>query len=291
MKLRPVMLVAALALAAGCAAPPRDPAALAIYRANHDPLEPMNRKIFTFNQKVDQYLIKPAAKAYLKLPRALRLGVRDVIQNLNEPVVFANNILQGRFHRANITSRRFILNSTFGLAGIMDYASQHGLPVQIGDFGQTLYVWRVPEGPYLVLPLLGPSNPRDGIGTGVDVVLDPLRYLAHTQTSVSIAQAVAQGIDERARNLDALDEIQKESIDFYATLRSLYRQNRAAELNNNQPPATPVSGASPAPAAAPAGPSSPADAYPAKPSSPATGPSSPADNASAGPPSPADSAR
>jgi phospholipid-binding lipoprotein MlaA len=232
-----------LMMLCGCATVPRDPIALAAYRATDDPLEPMNRKVFAFNQGVDKALLKPVAKGYVHvLPARGRDGIRNFIKNLNEPVVLANNILQGQFKRAWMTTERFVLNSVVGVVGIMDFAGRHGLPRQIGDFGQTLYVWRFHAGPYLVVPIFGPTTPRDGIGSGVDILMDPFLLVikhARYRGTVNVLKTALGGIDERARNLDVLDEVQHESVDFYAAMRSLYRQNREAELRNGGPPPLP----------------------------------------------------
>jgi phospholipid-binding lipoprotein MlaA len=235
-------LLAVLVLSA-CATVPKDPGALATYRANNDPLEPLNRKTFALNQGVDRYLIKPIAKAYVKvIPPAGRNGISNFIANLHEPVVFANNVLQFQFKRAGTTASRFVINTTVGVVGLIDFAGKHGLKHQSGDFGQTLWTWGLPEGPYLVIPVFGPTSPRDGIGSGVDIFLDPFIYLArHNQyrTAISYSRLIVGGIDLRARNLDTLDELQKESVDFYAGMRSLYRQNRIAELHNGVAPPQP----------------------------------------------------
>jgi phospholipid-binding lipoprotein MlaA len=224
----------------GCATVPRDPQALAAFKATNDPLEPLNRKIFAFNQGVDRALLKPLAKGYLKvIPGRGRNGIRNFIDNLHEPTVLVNNLLQGEFRRAATTAARFVTNVIFGIGGIMDFAGHHGLPKQSGDFGQTLFVWGLHDGPYLVLPVMGPSSPRDAVGMTADLLLNPLFYLTpdyRYKTSFSVSQAVVGGIDERARNIDTLDEIQHEAVDFYASMRSLYRQNRAAELRHGVVP-------------------------------------------------------
>ncbi|MFI4868042.1 MAG: VacJ family lipoprotein [Steroidobacterales bacterium] len=227
---------------AGCATPPRDPDALVSFRANNDPLEPLNRKIFAFNMAIDRAVLKPVAKTYVRvIPAAGRTGIRNVLNNLHEPVVLANNLLQGEFRRAGTTAGRFMVNTTVGLGGLFDIAGPRGLPSQTGDFGQTLYVWGFHEGPYLMLPLFGPSNPRDGIGTGADIFMDPWIYLTSRieyQSTIAFSRAVLGGIDLRSRNIDSLDEIEREAVDFYASIRSLYRQNRAADLRHGGPPPT-----------------------------------------------------
>lgn len=235
------LAAALLAVLPGCATVPRDPAALAVYRANNDPLEPMNRKTFAFNQVIDRMFLRPISKIYVKLvPEAGRDAVLNFLKNINEPVVFANDGLQGRIRPAGKTACRFAINSTVGLVGLFDVAGRHGLERQTGDFGQTLHAWGFPEGPYLVLPIVGPSTPRDGVGSGVDIYISPWRYVARNNnypTGLSIAEFGLNGIDERSRNLDSLDELQRESVDFYAAFRSLYRQHRAAELNESAAPA------------------------------------------------------
>jgi phospholipid-binding lipoprotein MlaA len=232
-----------LVLAAGCATVPRDPVALAAFKATNDPLEPLNRKTFAFNQGVDRALLKPLAKGYVwAIPGRGRDGIRNFIRNLHEPIVLFNNVLQGQFKRALTTAGRFVVNSTVGVAGVMDFAGRHGLARQHGDFGQTLYVWGVHEGPYLVLPVVGPSNPRDTVGMTADLFVNPFLWLVphfEYEGSLSVAEAAIGGIDERSRNIDTLDEIQREAVDFYASMRSLYRQNRNAELHNNVLPPAP----------------------------------------------------
>jgi len=233
--LRAVVLALACSLVlGGCASVPTDPAARAEFNANNDPLEPLNRRIFALNLSLDAALIKPLALGYRRvLPEKGRDALRHLLDNLNEPLVLANTILQGRGKDAGTTVCRFVINSTVGIGGLDDVASGNGLPKQIGDFGQTLWAWGMPEGPYLMLPLFGPSSPRNGIGTGVDSYLDPFRFAAREYdfgAPVVVGRIVADGVDKRARSIEAIDEMQKESVDYYASLRSLYRQNRDAEL-------------------------------------------------------------
>jgi phospholipid-binding lipoprotein MlaA len=224
------VLGATLALSAGAARAQQD--------AN-DPLEPMNRVFFSFDMFLDRILVKPVTQVYVAVvPRPGRRAIHNVLQNMNEPIVFANDILQGQFHRADITLGRFLLNSIFGLAGIFDWATESGLPQQTGDFGQTLYVWGVPSGPYLVLPLLGPTNPRDAIGFGVDSYADPVGYAfwnAGGLRWLAVSRMGTDTVDQRSQNLGTLDELQKTAIDFYAEVRSLTRQHREYELRNGKP--------------------------------------------------------
>jgi phospholipid-binding lipoprotein MlaA len=228
------LLLAGSLVLGGCATAPRDPAERAVLKANNDPWEPLNRRTFALNLFFDRILIKPVAEDYRDMvAEPTRQAVRHFLDNLNEPVVLINDTLQGRFASSAKTGARFVVNSTAGLAGFADVATRHGLPRQSGDFGQTLSAWGFGEGPYLIIPLFGPSSPRDGIGLGVDLYLDPFRYVARANnypTGVTAGRTFLDGIDQRERNLDALDEMQREAVDFYASFRSLYRQNRAADL-------------------------------------------------------------
>ncbi len=230
-----------VALLFGCASPPEgDADALADYDEINDPLEPFNRAIFSFNQFADGILIKPLALAFRTfVPPEPREGVHNFLTNLRSPIVLANDLMQGEFDRAVVTIERFAINSTAGLGGLIDVAARFGIEGHREDFGQTLAVWGSGEGPYLMLPLFGPSNPRDATGLVVDIFFDPLWYFASSE--ILWARAVVRGVDERERVLDALDEIERTSLDFYATLRSLYRQRRADEIRNGAPvPVVPI---------------------------------------------------
>jgi phospholipid-binding lipoprotein MlaA len=227
---------------AACTTPPQDPSARAAFDEANDPFEPLNRDIFEFNQAFDKVLLKPVARTYRTVfPEPFRNSLRNLLDNLEQPVVFANDVLQGRLAQAGTTAARFSFNSTFGLGGLFDVATGWGLPAQTGDFGQTLYSWGVPSGPYIVVPLLGPTNPRDGIGTGVDGYVDPFRFVANANglSDTNLARFLADGVDLRSRHIEDLEELEKNSIDFYAQIRSLTRQQRAKELGIARP-ATPV---------------------------------------------------
>jgi phospholipid-binding lipoprotein MlaA len=233
----PCWILAAALLVGGCATPPTDPAARAAFDEANDPLEPLNRDIFEFNRVLDGLLIKNVAEFYrIVVPEVVRDSIHNVIVNLNEPVVFANNLLQAKIERGGTTFARFAVNSTIGVAGLFDVATKMGLKEQTGDFGQTLYSWGIEDGgPYLVLPILGPTNPRDGIGMGVDSYIDPWRYVA---SDVGIShfmwtRFVMDGLDKRVRVGPELEEIEKTSIDYYAQLRSIVRQHRDDELKRN----------------------------------------------------------
>jgi phospholipid-binding lipoprotein MlaA len=234
-----VAAVVGIGMLAGCATPPTDPDALAAYEEANDPLEPMNRYFFELNYAADELLFKPLAGwYYVALPNFAQDGVRNALRNLRSPIVLANDLFQGETDRAGVTVGRFLVNSTLGLAGLFDVASEMGLEYHSEDFGQTLAVHGVGEGPYLVLPLLGPSNPRDATGFAVDMLFDPLTYMGifGGVDNIGLGAAVLEGVDTRARNLKTLDEIRKGSLDYYATLRSLYRQRRTDEINNGETP-------------------------------------------------------
>jgi phospholipid-binding lipoprotein MlaA len=235
-----VAAVLGLGLLAGCATPPSDdPDALAAFEEANDPLEPMNRYFFELNYAADELLFKPLAGwYYVALPNFAQDGVRNALRNLRSPIVLANDLFQGETERAGVTVGRFLVNSTLGLAGLFDVASAMGLEYHDEDFGQTMAVHGVGEGPYLVLPLLGPSNPRDASGRVVDMLFDPLTYIGifGGVDNIGLGAAVLEGVDTRARNLKTLDEIRKGSLDYYATLRSLYRQRRNDEINNGEAP-------------------------------------------------------
>ncbi|WP_404384716.1 VacJ family lipoprotein [Caenispirillum salinarum] len=202
---------------------------------DNDPLETYNRAMFQVNDAVDTVLIRPVAWTYKNVvPGHFQYQIDSFLNNLSAPVVLANDILQGDPDRAFNTFMRFLLNSTFGLAGINDFAAEAGFPRHEEDFGQTLAVWGVQDGPYLVLPILGPSNPRDTIGMVVDSFMDPFNYLARANSAEAFpwGRRVASGIDTRAELIPQYNNLKEESVDFYATIRSAYRQRRAAEIEN-----------------------------------------------------------
>jgi phospholipid-binding lipoprotein MlaA len=229
----------ALLLLAGCATPPADPVARAEFERTNDPLEPLNRKTFALNQFLDHALFRPATKAYIAVvPEDARKGIHHMLDNMKEPTLFFNHVLQGEFKRAAITAGRFAVNTTVGFGGLVDVMGDNGVERQPADFGQTLYVWGIASGPYLVLPILGPSNPRDAIGSTVDSYADPATILAndHGVTELTTSRLIVGGVEERARVLDVLDDLEKNSVDFYAELRSLSQQHREAELHHGEAP-------------------------------------------------------
>jgi phospholipid-binding lipoprotein MlaA len=205
-------------LLGACAGLPRD-ASLPI----NDPNEDMNRHVMAANQEV----LRPASEVIrAAVPGPVQDRLQDVNSNLREPRIFVNNVLQGRFDAAGRTGARFLLNTTFGVGGLFDIAAREGLPQQSGDFGQTLFVWGVPEGPYVVQPYLGPSTLRDAVGSTVDMFNNPLGWLLVPPVPVTVGTT---GLDAVTR-LGQLKQAEDASIDFYSFIRSSYYQMRRAEL-------------------------------------------------------------
>jgi phospholipid-binding lipoprotein MlaA len=204
---------------------------------DNDPYESFNRKVFSLNESLDKHLMRPVAVFYTRaVPEPARAGLHNALTNLNLPVTFANDVLQGEAHRAVDTVGRFIVNSTIGIGGLVDVAQKTGIPEHSADFGETLGVWGVGEGPFLVLPALGPSNPRDAVGYAADIALDPVTWVTfRSSTFFKLGRGVAAIVDERAQVLGTLDELERTSLDLYATERSLYRQHREAEINHGKP--------------------------------------------------------
>lgn len=203
----------------------------------YDPVEDVNRATFEFNVKVDEAIGEPIALVYREaLPRSVRDGIRNFADNLNSPVVFINDLLQGEFGRAQVTLARFVVNSTAGIAGVADVATSAGLPGRRADFGETLAVWGVGPGPYLVVPFLGPSTTRHFVGRVADVVVNPIGYLLATTDYawVGIAERTVEIIDQRERLIEAVDGLKKTSLDFYASARSSYWQARLAAMHNGR---------------------------------------------------------
>ncbi len=232
-------LLALLGLAgldlAGCATPPpaSQPEALAAYRQTNDPLEPTNRVLYAASNDIASVSLTPAARAYRSaVPQPVRNGVSDLLSNLGSPIRFANDVLQAQPRRAGDTFMRFLINSTIGIGGIFDVASGWGYPAHTADFGMTLAVWGVPPGPYLFLPLIGPSDPRDAVGFAADTLANPVQALGSgpAVTAFNWATLGTTTISQYAHNLPAIDEVKRTALDPYATFRSLYRQYREAEI-------------------------------------------------------------
>ena len=227
-----------LALAtAGCAEAPEDPEARADFERTNDPLEPMNRTIFAFKDFLDIQLVEPLASGYRDLmPEPIRARIHDFLINLNEPYVGGNELLEGDFTAASVDLGRFVINSTFGILGSWDLVAATGGPsAHSADIGLTLGSWGVGEGPYLMLPLFGPSNPRDGVGRLADFWADPVDELIATRGGTAWIvdlHSGMSGLDTRVQYLDPIADLRRSSLDVYASVRSLYRQRRRAALGD-----------------------------------------------------------
>jgi phospholipid-binding lipoprotein MlaA len=221
-------------LLAGCASTPESVAA-------NDPLEPINRSIFAFNEKFDHYVELPIAGFYLLwMPKPLSQGLNNFLTNLDLPIIFANDLLQGHMTRAGETLGRFTMNTTIGLGGFFDAATKHGLPYHYADLGQTLWIYGVGDGPFLVLPIVGPDPPRDLAGDIVDLAIDPITYLPtgaplYMRAGVTIGVHSASPFQTNARDVVLREELQKSSLDPYITMRSVYRQLRAQQISGGYP--------------------------------------------------------
>jgi len=230
------ILAATLAMTACADVPKPSGSAQANYDSANDPIEGVNRTIFDVNDFLDRLLIRPIAELYrATIPPGIRDRVANVLSNMREPVIFANNLMQGEFSRAGVTAERFAINTTIGIGGAWDWANEWKLYQQVGDFGQTLYTWGFGSGPYLVLPLFGPSDVRDAIGLGVDSAISPWQYLAdmgpsQTYWEFQYVDIGMDGVTRREQNIEGLDALRKGSLDFYAQMRSVYRQYRDKQL-------------------------------------------------------------
>ena len=233
-----LLLLALLAAGlCGCATKPpaSDAEALQDYQENNDPLEPSNRVFFAINDGLDTYFLAPVARAYrFAVPAVVRNPIHNVLQNMTTPVVFINDVVQTKPRRAGTTLMRFVINTTAGVGGLFDVASSVGYPAHESDFGETLALWGVPSGPFLFLPVLGPSNPRDATGYGVDIAFDPLTYApaGHGLHTLEAARFAVGAVDARERALDQVASIKRTALDPYATFRSLYRQNRQSTIDS-----------------------------------------------------------
>ena len=203
----------------------------------NDPFEPANRTIFDANDALDKAVALPVAQAYVAVvPDFARDGIHNFLANLDSPVTLVNDVLQGEIDRAGQTLARLTINTTIGVGGLIDVGADLDIPPHTEDFGQTLAVYGFHEGPYLVLPFFGPSNPRDAVGMGVDLFFDPLTYATYDDSTFwSTLRYVGKVIDTRSRNIESLETVERSSIDYYAALRSLYRQERNNEIQNSKP--------------------------------------------------------
>ncbi|MCG8548603.1 MAG: VacJ family lipoprotein [Alphaproteobacteria bacterium] len=226
----------------GCASTQKDADAAAAANGEvYDPFEPVNRVFFDFNMFLDRNILRPVARFYVDfVPEFVRAMVHNALEVLDTPVVLGNELLQGDVDRFMHSFGRLTVNLAAGM-GVLDVAGDAAPPLE-EDFGQTLAVWGAPGGPYLVLPFLGPSNVRDAIGKGVDSYGDPVSFMindvadANDREKYSFmgSRFVAGVVDKRSRILGQLEELEKTSLDFYATIRSLYDQKRRDEIRNGE---------------------------------------------------------
>jgi phospholipid-binding lipoprotein MlaA len=194
-----------------------------------DPIEPVNRRFFAFNDQVDQFLLVPVTNAYrFVVPSPVRMCVRRTFRNLRAPVYFVNNLLQLRFQDAAETLAGFALNSTAGIGGLFDAAAEVGWEQHASDFGQTLGVYGIQSGPYLVIPLLGPSTVRDSVGDLVDRAFDPFTYFFGMGGLIFLG--TSSGFVTREANSEAIQALRSSSVDYYAAMRSAFTQNRESRI-------------------------------------------------------------
>ena len=200
----------------------------------YDPLEGVNRAIFSFNNIADKIVLEPVAKGYKKLPSPIQSGVGNFINNLKLPLAALNQLLQGQGKNAAESTGRFLVNSTIGVFGLIDVAENIGLDQKEEDFGQTLATWGVGDGFYIVLPLFGPSNLRDTTGMVMTMMTDPINAYAVTQGEAWAipVRTAANAIDQRSQIIDEVNALRDNSVDYYAAVRSSYYQNRKAAIMN-----------------------------------------------------------
>ncbi|HEY4075771.1 MAG TPA: VacJ family lipoprotein [Rhizomicrobium sp.] len=216
----------------GCAFAPPSQEALAA----RDPYESMNRATLKFNGKIDKYFVIPTVGIYfIAVPERGRRGVHNFLGNLSLPTIFLNDMFQGELKRGSQSAGRFLVNTTIGLGGFFDPATRLGIPGHGEDFGQTLAVWGAKEGPYLMLPFFGPSSPRDATGLAVDAIIDPTNYI-HFKQHIwwAAGREYFTLLDLRAQTYQTIQGIQRSSVDYYSSLRSLYRQMRNEQIRNGR---------------------------------------------------------
>jgi len=194
-----------------------------------DPFENVNRFFFDLNQRLDRNAARPAATAYREtVPGSVRSGLHNLLDNLGGPVTVANDLLQVRLESAGIAAGRFLVNSTIGVAGIFDVATDWGMPARNRDFGETMGTYGVPPGPYLVLPFRGSTDVRDFAGNYIDGFVTPLRYVRYDgRNYVGLMKSTLGSMDNRSANLASLRDIERASVDYYATMRTVYMERRA----------------------------------------------------------------
>ena len=205
--------------------------------------EGVSRGVLNFNMSLDKAFFKPIAKGYRALPMPVRIGTSNAVENLRSLLTLSNNILQGDWNLAGNTAGRFAVNSTVGILGVFDPAAKMGLEKKSReDFGQTLAVWGSNSGCYFVLPILGPTTARDAIGLVGNTLLDPVYQITHNTEVMNRSYSEhnyyyykgADSVDFRSKNIESIDSLEKNSIDFYASVKSLYIQNRLQKISNEE---------------------------------------------------------
>jgi len=201
-----------------------------------DPLEGLNRVLFFIHDGLYTMILRPVSVAYTTfIPNPVRKGVDNFMSNVATPVTLSNDILQGEWQRAGITTKRFIINSTIGLGGLIDVAATQDLPKHTEDFGQTLAVHGVGAGPYIFVPILGPSTPRHLVGRAVDLLADPWTYILYNQKQlVQLTPRAIVAAQARGEGDNALNSVKDTSGDYYSSLKNLYAQSRRNAINNGQ---------------------------------------------------------
>jgi phospholipid-binding lipoprotein MlaA len=205
--------------------------------SNNDPLESFNRTVFSFNDALDQGVFRPTALAYRKtIPTPIRSSIDNFLNWLNGPTIITNSIMQGDLVAAKNSSTRFFMNTTS--LGLIDAAADFGIKHRSEDFGQTLGIYGVSSGPYVVLPLLGPTNVRDIIGRVVDNFLNPLAYIGtlNNRLPYTVSKNILSAVNFRSENFDQIDDLRTNSLDAYAKVRTIYGQRRRAAINNGEVP-------------------------------------------------------
>jgi phospholipid-binding lipoprotein MlaA len=208
-----------------------------------DCFEGLNRATFSLNQGLDKVIFKPVAKGYRKLPSPIRSGTSNALENISSLITIPNNILQGEFRKAGVNTGRFVVNTTVGILGIFDVATKMDFPeYEREDYGQTFGAWGIGAGCYVVLPVIGPSTVRDAFGSFVNALGGDPYYNAsvhgnnqYLDRDIYITTKIISGIDFRAKNLGTIDNLEKNSMDFYASVRSLYLQDRQQKIRNSDP--------------------------------------------------------
>jgi len=208
-----------------------------------DCFEGLNRATFSLNQGLDKVIFKPVAKGYRKLPSPIRSGTSNALENISSLITIPNNILQGEFRKAGVNTGRFVVNTTVGILGIFDVATKMDFPeYEREDYGQTFGAWGIGAGCYVVLPVIGPSTVRDAFGSFVNVLGGDPYYNAsvhgnnqYLDKEIYMTTKIVSGIDFRAKNLESIDNLEKNSMDFYASVRSLYLQDRQQKIRNSDP--------------------------------------------------------